>query len=67
VPESLEEFRIALEGDGRIDQRPQIEIRFEAAFAHHRGASRQHRGLGGVAADGSDEREPVERLMQGNA
>jgi hypothetical protein len=67
VPKPFEESRIAVEGDSRIDQRPQIEIRFEATLAHHGGASRQHRGLGGVAADSCDEREPIERLMQGNA
>jgi hypothetical protein len=67
VAETLEERRITGEGDGRIDQRAQIEIRFDAAFAHHGGAAREQYRLCGVSANRGDNREPVERLMERNA
>jgi hypothetical protein len=67
VPESPEKLWIAIKGDGRVDQRPQIEIGFDAAIAHHGRASRQHGRICGIAANRRDDREPVESLMQGNA
>jgi hypothetical protein len=67
MPKSLEQLRIAIKGGGRVDERPQIDIGFDAARTHHRRASRQHRRFCGIAANRRDERQPVESLMQGNA
>jgi hypothetical protein len=67
VAETLKQLRIAGEGDSRIDQRTQIEIRFDAAFAHQGSAAREQCRLCGVSANRGDNREAVERLMERNA
>jgi hypothetical protein len=67
VAEAFEQRRIAVEGNGGVDERTEVEVRLDAALAHHGRASRQHGSLCRIAANRRDDREPFERLMQGDA
>jgi len=56
--------RIAIEGDRRVDERPEIEIGLDAALPQERRAFLEHARFNGVTTDRRDQRELVERLGQ---
>jgi hypothetical protein len=67
MAETLEQLGLGVEGDRRIDQRAEVEIRRDPVRAHNGRAPRQQGCFRGVAANRRDDREPVERLMKGDA
>ena len=58
---------IAVKRYGRVDERPEIEIRMDAARTDEGGALFEHRHFGRVAADRRDQRELFERLEKGDS
>jgi hypothetical protein len=67
VAEAFEQLRLAVEGDSGIDEGAEVEVRRDPVLAHHGRASREQGCLRGISANRGDDREPVERLMKGNA
>jgi len=47
-----------------IEERPEIEVRRDAAFAHERCALFEHCRFCGVTTDRRDQRELIERLVE---
>ncbi|HET6959936.1 MAG TPA: hypothetical protein VFI56_25275 [Vicinamibacterales bacterium] len=61
---ALAEERTARERQLGIEERTEIEVRRDAAFAHERRALFEHRRFCGIATDRRDQRELIERLVE---
>jgi hypothetical protein len=62
----MTKLRIALEGKGRIDERPEIGIRFDPAGSNEGGASLQHRRFADIPANLRQQGQLGQRPMKGS-
>ena len=66
MAQSLQHVGVGV-GGRVLEQIAEVRVRVDAVRAHERGGAAEQRLFGGVAADGCEQRELLQRLRKGSA